>query len=363
MLKLNINLNQSLVVVSVAVCIFGSAVQGQTRDKPKPYDLVDDGFTEAERFEAYGSDQEELFPEATTVRDVIIYDSTRPNVYFGMYRASQMTAPGWDLFTRSLDWCNGMGNHATTKVWLATYNGTLDGSYSAEKDGIAVYDYMTTVLGFLPANIHVAHQSSIETASFAGYDIVVYAWSYPRDATNVMNQQIPFLTFSAGETDEMGIGTGVSTMHESRDFAYVVRNNHYITSPYALGMFTLVDPMWIDASTASGNGVRLVAADQRVLVIDTDDPCPGVMSIDAVNAKPNHNIFYIYGFTAGVGPVVPGCPGLHVGILAPKIAGSAVSDVNGYSSISGMVPAGACGKVVVQAVDQAGCEVSNVLPL
>lgn len=199
--------------------------------------------------------------QAEQTRDILIAHESKPIVFFGMYRASQMTQPGWLLYERSVDWANNFQNPADTKVWLATYNGTLDPNVPQEADSIAVYDRLTTKMGFLPQNIHVGHQSTIETGNFTGYDLVIYSHTYPRNATNVLNQNKPFVTMSAGETDELGIGTGTQVMHEYRDNAWVFDPYHHITDPLGPGQFFLAQGMWMDASTASGAGQILVNAD------------------------------------------------------------------------------------------------------
>ncbi|MBL1219025.1 MAG: hypothetical protein D8M59_16210 [Planctomycetes bacterium] len=330
-----------------------------------PPDLGD-GYSLGDRFEAYralaipGNEQE----HPTTGREMIIIDRTRPVALFAMYRASQMTAPGWDMYDRCVSWANDHRDPATTKVWLATYNGTLDPGYSAELDGIAIYNYLTGTMGFNPANVTVAHQSTIETASFAGYDIVIYAWSYPRDATNVVSQNMPFVTCSAGESDELGIGDGTSSMHESRDYGYVVNNGHFVTKPYSVGMFTLATSMWMDATGVSGNGVALVSADNdgyTGMDLTTADSCPGFMTLDVSNCTPGNNIYFIYGTTTGPGPFIPGCAGMLVDILSPKIAGASVANAAGDASFGGSAPSAACGKIVVQAVDKAACMTSTLL--
>ena len=201
-------------------------------------------------------------------RDMVIADSTGPNVLFGMYRASQMTEPGWTLFDARLDHVCGGCDPATTRVWLATYNGTLDNGFSAERDGIAVYNRLINTLGYQGSNVHVAHQESIETGDFTGYDIVVYAWAFPRNATNVVNQGKPFLTLSVGQSDELGIGTGAETMHESRNHAYVLTDQSDITDSWTVGKFTLAANMFMDATTVAGNGVVLVGADPRIPCAD-----------------------------------------------------------------------------------------------
>ncbi len=249
----------------VALLLLLLAVPGSARvaEMPAP---PDDGLTADERWSVDAQVRDGQARGADV--DIIIADTTRTNVYFGLYRTSQMTDPGWALFEDSLDHVNSFRDRTTTKVWLATYNGTLDDQYSAERDGIAVYNRMVNVMGFTAANIRVAHQSTIETGDFTGYDIVVYSWIFDRNAQNVLNQGKPFLTFAAGETDEMGIGSGATLLHESRNFAYVLTDQHAITSGWTVGRFTLAGSMFMEATTASGNGVTLVSADSRIPCTD-----------------------------------------------------------------------------------------------
>ncbi len=112
-----------------------------------------DGLTDAERAEAYVALYDDRVGLESTARDLIIADTTRRNLFFGLYRLSQLTAPGWDLFDQGVDWVNSDGDRATTMVWLATYNGTLDPQHSAEKDGIAAYEHLINDMGFAEGNI------------------------------------------------------------------------------------------------------------------------------------------------------------------------------------------------------------------
>jgi hypothetical protein len=272
------------------------------------FDQNDDGLTAKERAEIYGSLLEpgQGGSRTGTGLDLIIVDTTRPVAWFGLYRTSQMTAPGWDLYERAVDWVNNFQNPANTTVWLATYNGTLDPQYSAEKDGIAVYNYLINNMGFLAGNIHVDHQSTIETANFTGYDIVLYVHTYPRNATNVMNQQKPFLTTCAGETDELNIGTGVEKMHEYRNYGYIISNTHHITSPYSKGQFTLANGMWMDATEVADNGRVLAKANLFPLegdMVTLSEANGGTINfyLDAGVANANRN-YLILGTMSGTSP-------------------------------------------------------------
>lgn len=88
--------------------------------------------------------------------------------------------------------------------------------------------------------------------------------------------------------------------------------------------------------------------------------CPGKMNACVTQATPNARIGFAYGFREG-STKVPPCPGLSVDIGGAKLAGLATADANGDACIQGNVPQGACGRVLVQAVDLSACATSNVV--
>lgn len=190
-------------------------------------------------------------------KDVLIVHTTEPLVFFGWYRTSMMTSPGWDLFQRAIDWADDSLTPANTDVILFTYDGSLTSSGSA--DGAAINNYLVNA-GYNVAEVH--HQEQIENlpaSYYADFDLAIYAHFYPRDATNVVNSGIPFVSICYGQTDEMGIGTGESTMHQYTDAFYVLNNSHYVTEPYPLGSLAFTGPMWTDATEVAGNGIALVS--------------------------------------------------------------------------------------------------------
>jgi|LGVE01.1.fsa_nt_gb hypothetical protein len=244
------------IIMALSVNIFAADIDGDgIQDYPnKVVDLNNDGLDDAYR---------SVTIESSTAKDILIVHETKPLVYFGWYRTSQMTDPGWDLYQRAIDWADGGSAPANTDVILFTYNGTLDPATDSE-DSLAVYNYLISA-GYNVVEIH--HQQDIEnlpSSYYSSFDLAIYAHVYPRDATNIVNSGIPFISASVGETDEMEIGTGMSTMHEDRDEFYVVNNTHYITQPYPLGSLTFTDPMWTDASEAAGSGIALVVGDLPV---------------------------------------------------------------------------------------------------
>ncbi|MBI3990148.1 MAG: hypothetical protein HY347_11100 [candidate division NC10 bacterium] len=94
-------------------------------------------------------------------------------------------------------------------------------------------------------------------------------------------------------------------------------------------------------------------------------PMPGltgtVNTIEVSGATPSTRIFFVHGFQDG-STVVPGCPGVTVDILNPKLDGSAVADAYGDVSLRAFVPGAASGRtVLLQAVERSSCTVSNLV--
>ena len=94
-------------------------------------------------------------------------------------------------------------------------------------------------------------------------------------------------------------------------------------------------------------------------------PVPGVAGeindFVVSGATPGENVYFVYGFAPGSTPV-PGCPGETVDITAPTIFGIAAADADGIATVSTFVPGPASGLTIrLQAVDLAGCQVSNLV--
>lgn len=109
--------------------------------------------------------------------------------------------------------------------------------------------------------------------------------------------------------------------------------------------------------------------DQAVLLVPRNEGLtlssflPGIAgtrnTLQAIHASPSSRVAFVYGFDLGGATDVPGCGGLRVEISAPVLAGVTQSNGSGVASLSIFVPNPAAGlRVVVQAVDLDGCEVS-----
>lgn len=81
----------------------------------------------------------------------------------------------------------------------------------------------------------------------------------------------------------------------------------------------------------------------------------------AIGAEPGRRISFLWSPSAGQ-RALPGCPGVSIGLEAPRLIGVATADARGEARLSRFVPRAAAGRTIrLQAVDAAGCAVSNVL--
>lgn len=192
-------------------------------------------------------------------RGVVVVDSTARNAVFGMrsmYRRNQAVMHLWG---RTVDWAINHKDHAATRIWLATYSGTIPG----DNDGMAAYEYLVDSMGFNPDSIHVAALSTIDTGDFTGYDVVLQTFWYPpaRNAVNVLDQNVPFVTVSVAQAEMMGIGTGDYFEMNLLDSVWIQDTGHEITSPWEPGVLDFQQTLWTDAFYVGGNGVALVTLD------------------------------------------------------------------------------------------------------
>ncbi|MFQ5498810.1 MAG: hypothetical protein ACE5FH_03980 [Candidatus Zixiibacteriota bacterium] len=76
---------------------------------------LNDGLTDQERTEVYNQiAASHIIDEG--YRGIVNVDTSRPTAYFGMYRFSQMTQPGWTLFENTIDWAISHQSHATARI-------------------------------------------------------------------------------------------------------------------------------------------------------------------------------------------------------------------------------------------------------
>lgn len=94
-------------------------------------------------------------------------------------------------------------------------------------------------------------------------------------------------------------------------------------------------------------------------------PSPGIPGgtncITVTGATPNVRVYIVTGFVPGH-THVSHCPNVFVDIADPDVVASAVSDSQGSVTVCGFVNAGLSGRTtLIQAVDQTGCQASNLV--
>lgn len=210
----------------------------------------DDGLTDQARAELFG--QKNLSSSQDYCeRSVLIVDTLNPVVYWGMYRLSQMTEPGWDLWARTIGWLIDDQDPATLRVFLA----------GVDSDGDAAYNRLVNQMGFHPDSVSQVDPFGYADSAFIHYDLFLYVHTSASPIANLMAMGMPILTVSNTHSAVLGIGSGSMEMHEDRDWVVVANNDHYITEDYDLGVTFFADSMWMDAVYATGSGVALLHAD------------------------------------------------------------------------------------------------------
>lgn len=124
---------------------------------------------------------------------------------------------------------------------------------------------------------------------------------------------------------------------------------------------------WIgDLNGASGQH-GFVATPQRLLDLDVAGACPGVATLTVTGAVPDARVAILRSPAAGAAQVPPGkpCAGIQLGLDAAGLALAVLltADGAGSASASVQVPAAACGRQWLQALDLASCETSAVVAL
>lgn len=88
--------------------------------------------------------------------------------------------------------------------------------------------------------------------------------------------------------------------------------------------------------------------------------CPGTTTFEVTGATAGGRVAFAYGLRAGATPVPP-CPGLQLDFGGGALAEIVRADGNGRALLQRFVPAAACDRAMVQAVDLESCEKSNVV--
>lgn len=101
------------------------------------------------------------------------------------------------------------------------------------------------------------------------------------------------------------------------------------------------------------------------LALFVEGSCPGRISLRVERSTPHDRVAFAYAFGEGSFTIPSGpCAGIELGLDASvALAGVARADGDGVALLEGDVPAAACGRVFVQALDVATCDTSSVQAL
>lgn len=98
--------------------------------------------------------------------------------------------------------------------------------------------------------------------------------------------------------------------------------------------------------------------------LEAEGSCPGSMTFNVSGATPGGNVAFIYAFGTGSVEIPPDqpCAGTVLGLNGTAtLGGVATANANGEASFTANVPAPACGRVFVQALDVSSCGTTNVV--
>jgi len=233
--------------------------------------------------------------------------------------------------------------------------------------------YAINDVGYAAGAIHGAAESlgyypilwNVVTGEYTFIDDINHGYSAIFRAMNNINECV-------GTTVEERLSSGYQGFYWTEQagfllFEDIIPDNHgwYFEWPFEIN----------DAGQIAGYGVRANMSDHYVgffmspinAAFTHENLSPGSAgqqnTLRATGLSPGTRVYFVYGFNGG-GTLIPGCD-LQDGAVAiekAQVIGSAVADGSGVATLQRFIPASYSGrKVILQAVNQAGCQVSNVI--
>ncbi|MFW9992315.1 MAG: hypothetical protein ACFFD4_09735 [Candidatus Odinarchaeota archaeon] len=200
-----------------------------------------------------------------TSKDVLIIDDPNKLAFFGWYKPTTFSTTIWELLNNTVLWASSYSPpNETTIVFFREPSD----AYSVE-----VYDWLINNGGYLVENIllhPVSDAASLPVNYYVDSDLVIYWNTTDYDSTNIVNSKVPFITVSAMQTDEMGIGTGNTTMSATNDMFYIVNNDYYPTESYPLGELLFDDSYKFQTTEATAEGRALIKAELESVVTQVE---------------------------------------------------------------------------------------------
>ncbi len=199
-----------------------------------------------------------------TEKAVLIINDPNKYAFFGWYRPTQFAIEMLNLLNRTIQWAS--SHMSPDEVNIVFYNNPGD-SYAS-----FVRDWLVTG-GYLLGNINNQTSANIEEFDpdyYLNTDLVIYWSTIDYMSTNVINANVPFITVSVVQAEEMGIGNGIVTASGTNDTFHIVNNGYYPTENYPLTKLVLDDSYSFQATKATSRGKVLVASEVESLATQVE---------------------------------------------------------------------------------------------
>ncbi len=197
-------------------------------------------------------------------KDVLIINDPRKYAFFGWNRPTQFATEILNLLNRTVLWASSYMN--PNEVDIVFFNDPGD-SYAS-----FVQDWLVGG-GYLLENINNQTSANIEEFEpdyYSNVDLVIYWSTIGYLSMNVINSNVPFITVSVVQTEEMGIGNGIVTGSGTNDTFHVVNNGYYPTENYPLTKLILDDSYSFQATKATSIGKVLVTSEVDAVADDVE---------------------------------------------------------------------------------------------
>ncbi|MFW9810440.1 MAG: hypothetical protein ACFFE6_13760 [Candidatus Thorarchaeota archaeon] len=190
-----------------------------------------------------------------TGKDVLIVNDPRKYAFFGWYRPTLFATEILNLLNRTILWASSYMN--PNDVEIVFFNDPGDSYASFVRDWLVGG-------GYLLENINNQTSANIEEFDpdyYSDTDLVIYWSTIDYISMNVVNSDVPFITISVVQAEEMGIANGIVTGSGTNDTFHVVNNGYYPTESYPLTTLILDDSYSFQTTKATSIGKVLVASE------------------------------------------------------------------------------------------------------
>lgn len=212
-------------------------------------------------------------------RDLLVVHESKPLAYFGLYRVTQMSIPGFELLKSTIDWLVSSKAPEVARLILFTYNGSIDTCNQQNEDGEALFHILQRA-GYRDIEVHSQDKAaSLPSSYYNKFDAAIYWNLYGHNVSNILKAGIPFVSSAPFHGLQMGITADVNSTQEYLDVVYVADNGHRISNIFPIGSLNLNGPMYMNALHATEVGRALVVA----------QPLPEAVTVE-IDINPGHEL-------------------------------------------------------------------------